>query len=427
MTPDPDRIGLRHALAGLAILATTGPALAQDTGRLLSFGVNFGLVADDNPDLALDGGEGTVDAFVSTDLLFRRATRVQSLTLSGNARLRNDGGSDEDDSSGGLAQSNLNLAYRRESADAALGVTAGLSRDRVDYLDPLAVDLDDDLIIDEIDAVGRTGTRLSYRLDTTLELRRRAPLGVILSAGLSGVDYSDTNDAELTDEERRHAGLGLRFDFNPVLRGTVAVDYDDYENPDPDDGEESRDELSVGARLSRNLPTGSIGLHTGITSTDDGERLTLGLNRALETPLWEVEGEIGVTRQVNGDITPVAQIDVSRDLPTGQISALLRRSVRSGSDAEETVLNAVSVSYAREVNRTLAMSMGLSYVGTEPSGDDESSDSFTSARVDFSKALTEDWSLNLGLEHRSEDDGDIGRASSNRLSLSLRRAFVTTR
>lgn len=423
MTPDPDRIGLRHALAGLAILATTGPALAQDTGRLLSFGVNFGLVADDNPDLALDGGEGTVDAFVSTDLLFRRATRVQSLTLSGNARLRNDGGS-EDDSSGGLAQSGLNLDYRRESADAALDVTAGLRRDRVEYLDFFAVDLDDDLIIDEIDAIGRTGIRLNYRLDTTLELRRRAPLGVTLSAGLSGVDYSDTNDAELTDEERRHAGIGLRFNFNPVLRGTVAIDYEDFQNPD--DGEDNRDELSVGARLSRNLPTGSVGLRTTVTSTDNGERLTLGLSRVLELPLWNVSGEIGITREVSGDVTPVAQIDVSRDLPTGQISSVLRRSVRTDSDGEETVLNAVSLNYGREVNPTLSMSMGLSYVGIEPSGE-ENSESFTSARVDFRKALTRDWSVDLGLEHRSEDDGDTGRASSNRLSLSLRRAFVTTR
>lgn len=422
MTPDPDRIGLRHALAGLAILATTGPALAQDTGRLLSFGTNFGLIADDNPDLALDGGEGTVDAFLSTDLLFRRATRVQSLTLSGNAQLRNDDRSGG--SSGGLAQSSLNLDYRRESADAAFDVTAGLRRDRVEYLDFLAIDFDDDLIIDEIDAVGRTGTRLRYRLDTTLELRRRAPLGVTLSAGLSGVDYSDTNDAELTDEERRHAGLGLRFNFNPVLRGTVAIEYEDFENPD--DEEDSRDELSIGTRLSRNLPTGSVGLRTAVTSTDNGERLTLGLSRVLELPLWNVSGELGITREISGEVTPVAQIDVSRDLPTGQISTVLRRSVRTDSDGEETVLTAVSLNYAREVNRTLSMSMGLSYVGTEPSGEEES-DSFASARMDFSKALTRDWSLNLGLEHRSEDDGDIGRASSNRLSLSLRRAFVTTR
>lgn len=424
MTPDADRIGLRHALAGLAILATTGPALAQDTGRLLSFGTSFGFIADDNPDLDPDGSEGTVDAFISTDLLFRRATRVQSLALSGNAQFRNDDGSDAGASSGGLAQSNLNLDYRRESADTALGVTAGLRRDRVEYLDLLAIDIDDDLIIDEIDAIGRTGTRLNYRLDTTLELRRRAPLGVTLSAGLSGVDYSDTNDPDLTDEERRRAGLGLRFTFNPVLRGTVDVDYEDFEDPDGD--EDDRDELSVGARLSRNLPTGSIGLRTTVTSTDDGERLTLGLSRVLETPLWIVSGDIGVTRQVAGDVTPVAQIDVSRDLPAGQISTGLRRSVRTDSDGDETVLNALSVNYAREVNPTLTMSMGLSYVGTEPSGD-ESSDSFAAARVDFRKALTRDWSLNLGLEHRSEDDGDIGQASSNRLSLSLRRAFVTPR
>lgn len=426
MSADADRIGMRHVLAGLLAATAAGPALAQDTGRLLTFGTSFGVIADDNPDLVPDGGSGTVDPYISTDFTLLRATRIQSLALAGSLQFRTGEDSDEGTgSSGGLAQSNLNLSYDRTSADAALGIDAALRRDKVDYLDPLEIDLDDDLIIDEIDAIGRTGIRLVYDIDAVLELRRRAPFGITLSAGASSVDYSDTGNAALTDEERLRAGLGLRFDLDPLLQVNADLGFDRYRNPE--DGEEDRDETSLALSLSRSLPTGSIGLTGGFTTLDTGERVTFALGRGLETELWNVSAEIGATREVSGDVTPVAQIEVARELPTGSISASLRRSVRSDNDGEETILNAARADFARQINPTLTMTMGLAYVGTEGTGDNEQSNRLASANLGFQKTLTEDWSLNLGLSHRAEDDGNFGRASSNRVTLNLRRAFATTR
>ncbi|PZX13505.1 hypothetical protein LX81_03290 [Palleronia aestuarii] len=424
---------------GLAALALSGVcagllvhgAQAQEAGRELNIGTSLGVQANDNLNLDSDSEGSTTSATAGFDFALLLANIGQSFALSGDFQLRSSNGPDEDAVSDGLSSADLRLRYNRESRDARFGVNGFLSRREVALIEPLDIvdlldpdgdgvpNLDDPLVLDDLDVATQRGTRLSFGLDTTLELRRTAPFGIILSAGLSGLRYDDSSTGGLEDENRHRAGIGLRFDLNPVTQARLDLDYSSYEQDNDDEGR--RDTFVLSLDLNRATQAGSIGLVTEAVSTEDGERFTLGLERSLDLPLWTLTGQIGATRTEGGDVLPTGRLSASRDLRQGALSLDLTREVRSGSDDEERRVTGLSLDYSRPLTPLTSMGLDLSYLRSDATGDNDETESFGRAAIELNRTLSEDWSLSVSLAHRIEDNGFADRAHDNRISFDLRR------
>ncbi|EKE43300.1 hypothetical protein OCGS_2637 [Oceaniovalibus guishaninsula JLT2003] len=425
MTQPSDRPRLRRALSaigGAGLILGAGAVAAQDTGRLLSFGTRFGLVADDNLALDPDSKGTTLEAVTGLDFELLYSTPLQTFALSGDVGLRALDNPEESNRDDFVATPTLRLAYERTVPDSRIGVTGFVRRSRVAFLDPLEGGLDDPLVLDDLDDRGERGTRLAFGLGTELELRRRAPIGITLSAGLDGQRYSDTTDTStLTDETRVRAGVGLRFVLTPTRQATLGLDYSSFDDEGRDEGR--RDTYALNAGISQRLRTGAVGLDLGATSTEDGERYSIRIERSLTLPLWSIAGELGATQSVDGDLFTTGALSVTRDLPTGSLSADLRRSVQSGSDDEERDITAASLGYSHQVNALTSANFDLSYIASDPTGDGAASESFGSVGVGLQRRLTEDWRLDMALRHRISDEGTEDTATGNTISVNLRRGF----
>ena len=451
----------RHAGAsGLALLLGAGVAVPQQAGgTLLTFGTTAGIVVDDNRSLDPDGEGTTLQGTARLDFALRYDTPLQSLAISGDAGLRAvSAPDDEDDLSSAFADPSLRFAYQRQARDARLSLNGSLRRTAIAFIEPFAIpgdpllpdppapvvdpidpddpdavplpvvdDLDDPeepddpQVLDDLDDLDvRTGdgTRINYALGARLELRRRAPLGVTLSAGTSGRRYDDIGSAEFSDETRRNAGVALRFTLNPVTRANLALTYSDFDQDGAEEG--LRQTYAVTAGVSRRLTAGTVSLSGTATSTEDGERYGLSVNRRLRLPLWTFTGRLGVTQTVDGDLSPSLGFGATRALPDGTVSASLDRSIRSGSDDEEREVTQISVDYSKALTPLASFGADLSYVQSDGTGGADS-ESFGSAGVSLSRTLTEDWSASLSLRHRVENDADTPTARGNTVSLNLRR------
>ena len=445
-------------MSGLAALLLAGvwagaATPQEEAGRSLTIGTSLGAVANDNLSLDADSEGSTVGATAGLDFALRLATPIQNFALLGDLGLRTTNGPDEDAASDGLSRAGLRLNYSRTVRDSRLSFSGYLSRREVAFLDPLGSDLtggivdpddidpidvdpadpspgdlDDPLILDELDAASRSGTQIGFGLETELELRRTAPIGIVLSAGLSGLRYDGTDAPDLTDEDRHRAGIGLRFRFDRITTGAFDVDYRSFEDDDildegdEDIGEGRRDTVAVSGGVTRLIPTGTIGASADFVSTEDGERYVLSVSRSLSLPLWTLSGRLGVTRTENGDLLPTGTLRVDRDLRLGGVSLDLTRSVLSGSDDEERRVTGVSFDFTRQLTPLTSMGLDLSYLRSEATGAGAGqTESFGTAAIRVSHVLSEDWSLNLGLAHRIEDEGFAERAHDNRVSVDLRR------
>ena len=420
------------AAGAVALPLLAVPAAGQD-GRsgapLLTVGVTAGLSANDNIDLDPDGGSARVGANARLDFAYAVATRIQSLTLSGDVDLRaiSDGDGDDEDLNG-FGGPRLRFAYARAVPDARLAVNGFLNRSRIAFstlelLDP-DLDLDDpDIVSVDLIEERDEGTRLRFGLDGSLTLRADAPLNVVLSAGVSGDRYSD--GAVQGDEDRARLGVGLGFQLNAVTRASLDLGYsvfDEEADADGLDDADRRESVRLSVRLTRDLQRGQLGVSTNATRTENGDRYGLTFNATRElTPLLTVGARVGATRETSDDTTLVGGLSLSRELARGRVALDFDRRVISGEDDEERELTSLRASYGVDLTPLTSLGANAIYRRSAASGDGQDDESAGSVGVDINRQLAEKLSLSAGLRHRFEDDGG-GTAHDNVLSLNLRRA-----
>jgi hypothetical protein len=441
--------GLAPLAAGLGALAAgllapiTAPA--QDgPAQLLTLGLSTGLAANTNRRLDPDDAEGSAALTTGLSFAYRDATPLQSFALSSDLTLRQSRGTG-DDGADGLTDPNLNFAWERAVRDSAIGISGSVRRSEVDFLRPLETllltpgdpfaevddplpDLDDPLTdLDDLTATLERGTRLSYRLETSLQLRRTAPFGIDLSAGLSGTRYSDTDDSELADDQRYRVGAGLRFALDPVTEASLGLRYsfiDEEDEGDEDDGDEGdegrRETTTLTAAVSRRYPLGVIGLSANVAQTDTGERYGLSANAGRSGVGWSLSGSTGVAVDEDGDATFQGGLQANRALATGRVGLGFDRSLRTGDESDITV-TALSINYGTRLTPLLSVTADASWIRTDEAEDDTAE----AARLglSLSRSLTEDWALSAGVVQRFRDDED-GSATDTALTVGLRRSFA---
>ena len=407
----------RLALAAGLALAVGTPAQAQsEDGPLLRFGVTTGAQYNTNRTLDAADPGSTTELSTQLDFLARFATPIQSLELSGDVGLRNVSGAEADDLPGGIVNPNVRLRYTRQSRDAQLTANAFYSE-----RDVSASELQFDPVTADFDLLDTSGTQRNFGVDTSLELRRRAPFGLTLSAGFTGVRFSGTNDPDLSDEDRFRAGLRLRFDINPVTQAVVDTRFSTFE--DFGDAEGRRDTLSLDASLRRDLANGNLLSRANATDTEDGTRYTLSAGRSFETALWQVTGTVGATREVSGDVVFVGGVDLAHELPRGELTFGFDQSVRSGTDDEEQLVTSINLGYRTQLTQLTSFNAGFSFTDRDATagGDDGR---FATLSLGLQHQLSRDLSLSVALERRVSDEDGRDRIDDNVLRINLRRAFV---
>ena len=417
------RLSARLSACLCACLGVAGMASAQavpdDDGPLLRFGLTTGVTASSNRGLDTDSLGSTTELTSQLDFLMRFATPIQALELSGDLGLRSVSGAEAGSLPSGLYEPALTLGYDRQSRDARLDVDLFL-RER----DVSSSELQFDPDAADFDLLEDTGTQRRFGADVALELRRRAPFGITLSAGYTGLRYSDTDDPDLTDQDRFRVGARFRFDLNPATQATLNARFSTFE--DFGDTEGRRDTFSLDGSLRRSMTNGSATLRANATDTEDGTRYTLSAGRTLETELWEVTGVLGLTRGVDGNVDPTGELGLTRALPNGELTASLARTVRSNTDDEEQEVTTLRLGYATQLTPLTAFNASYAFTDRD-AADDGDDGSFSVLSVGVQHSLTRDWSLNVGLQHRINDDATSGKASDSQLSITVRRSLLVRR
>ena len=375
-----------------------GPAIAGE----LTFGSAFRLEYNSNPDLD-DGSDDAATRFFSRpSLRYVTETPVARMDLGATATMRRTlQGSDGND---GFTDPRVFFDYARESASASFSLSGSLRESN------LAVTGD----IDDFDE--DTGTRRTAILDTGLQLREDAPFGIGLTAGRTRVTY-DNDGGTQTDYTRSRFGLNARMDINEITRATLGLSYDVYQA----DGGSARDTWGLTASLIRERPLGDSRVTLGLNDTPGGTRSSLTFGHTVDTPLGTQGLRLGITRTASGDLSATGGFDLSYDLPNGALTATLDRRVTSGeTDDAETTLTRAAAAWNHTLSPLASLRFDLSYAESDTG-------TATSANTEFgatySRELTEDWALDVGLRHRQRvrDPGTDG--ASNTAFIELRRSL----
>jgi hypothetical protein len=412
----------RHRrLASAALLTGTlalpGMALAQQASPSQSFGLSTGLRYNDNRGLDTPSQGDTTELFTRFDFGLVFATPLQSLSLNGDITLRGLDGAEAGSISDGLTDPNVRLRYNRAVRNSQLTVSAFAQETETSTLIPELDGLD--LVV-----VNDNATRLSYGYDATLELRREAPFGITLSTGYTGLRYSDTTSTTLLDQDRFRVGVGFRFDINPVLRADVTTRYSTFEEEGTPG---TRETYALNASLTRSLPAGSVGVRTGVTSVEEGERYSLSVTHSFERPLWQFGGSLGIEQGVNGDNFAIGSLNIGHELPNGSLTFGLNRSVRSGLEDNEQDFTSVRFGYTQQLSPDSSLGLNAAYSETSPTAGTGSTTSLASIGVNYQRALAPGWQLNMGLSRRESTNSAGNTARDNSVSVSLRRELSARR
>ncbi len=411
----------RLALTGLAALCAAvvlplGISQAQDVGGIITrFGVQQELRHQTNPGFGTPSNASETRARTGLDVAIASETRTARLAFEANGVLE----AGNNRRGGALVEYGTSASYRRIAAQSLLEASVFLRERGVDTQDlSLGVDpvtgVATTLLLDGRGQLRQSGGRLRF------EFGREAPFGGTLTLSSTDSRYSGTTDPSLVDNRRDTVGLTTRFALTEVATLTFGVTISDLRETGV--ARARTETFSLGTILTR--PNGAWRATLTQTQTAAGDRTSLLIGRNLDLPLGELDIRLGAVRTIAGNTEAIGGVDWRYDLPTGQISLGLERTVSGDSRNQENRITRLSVQSRYNFTPTLTGQLGLSLqesrrtqLGTGSRGADLSA----GLRMD----LNGDWALNSGANHRIRQTIGGTKASSTTVFLSLRRDFET--
>lgn len=431
-------------LCAVSSLLSSGAALAQDGGVLLTFGIENRFEVVHNDALAVPA-EGT-DVVNATSLSFglRSETEIERLTLFATGAAIIENAADESGTELDFGRAAVELDYRREIPSALLELGAAIRSDDVGEDDDLA-------------AGDETGTFTEYSLSARLEIGRTSPVGLALGVGYDATDYRDVSDADLVDTTEARADAAVILRFSEIATGRVGLRYSELEEETPgttvtetlttyvgldyavsqrldlsaelgyteietEEGgvveRESGPDLRLAATYDMPVGTWSALLRIE-TDDDEGQRETFEIGRDLETQLDTISARVGVTHADTTGTDVVGSLLWDRALPDGSLGLEISHSVSFDDDDGATDSSTISVNWLKNVNEVSAISLDVTY---EQSDSDAESIEQVTFGAGYTQRLTQDWNLATGVEYRVRDDAD-GRARSPGVFVALSREF----
>lgn len=368
------------ATSALSVLAAL-PVHAQDQGGTTTvFGFSETLGYITNPDLAAGGTDRLMT--LGTELSFGFSSRKagESLSLDGGVGLllRDEDGSFDTQ----IITPHVGLAYSREARDAAFSLNADYSRDRIELLRPLSdfTNADGVLVLptSPSELVG-TGLRQELSGGVQVELGKTAPLGLILSANASQIDYSDTSDPDLVDKQTTDISVTGLYRMSPVATLSLGV----QQSTDSVTGDSRNLRLGLDYRVS---PVFDIALGADHSLDDNSTSPTLSGVYRLQTG------------QLSFDVTrDSTEVVFTQRTATGQLTA---RAGQEQDDSGTGTVNLLGLGYAQAINDVSRLGVGLFYTDQNGTASDSTA---TEVVVNYSHSLTQDWDLNAGMNYRMRD------------------------
>ena len=449
------RSGFLALTSTLALVtAPLSTAVAQD-GQGLRGTLSFsqGLSVSDNANLVASPSDTDITSQTGLTFGLTSETRTQQFSLSVGTILEGDLGSNSAGDDFEFTSDTVDLNYTRLGATSRLTFGALYQRREIDDLE-YELDFDPDTLV--IDGGSRERTRLSVGVETGIG----TPLNLKLDVASDQSTYTDTVDPDLTDTESvsvdalarfrlsptltaralagtkdtkdddavqtnrdsRYLGFGIEGDATASLSYSADVIYDRTETTTNAPSSSTEDGIGLTLAMTQERASGSIGGTLSSRVDDSGRRTSASVTRSMELPTGDMSFSLGLVDQEGASIRPTVALSVSRDLPSGALSAQLSQTPRTD-DGAAYLNTTLSVNYAQTINDVSQWSAGLRYVDTNALGFSDDA-SRTTATLTYRRDLTEDWGLRTGYEHIiAESDGDPNR-KSNTVFMSIERDFT---
>ncbi|MGR3762403.1 hypothetical protein ACUXV3_20055 (plasmid) [Roseobacteraceae bacterium NS-SX3] len=456
----------RASLLAAAITGAAAPVAGQQaagtgSGYSITLGFETGFRYNDNLGLNTPsrGSTWRWENRLNLGILNETQTDRFSFDLAGLLRMVEEPGFDLDT---GFTDPEARLSYSRDTGNAQASFFASYAESELRFSE-ITGDVNLDGVIDAGDLVVDTGTRERSRISGELRTGINDPLGFSLSASHREVDYRDTTDPSLffNRTDRVSAGVSLR--LSPVLQADLQAAYIDYEDEASPPVDRQTREFSAGltyemsprttltvrggqARIEETVGTAPQTIDTGRTASialvhdlkngsasasfdrgfgTNGSRTTVLLGRAMELPNGTLGLSLGSSRGPFGDTTAVGSIDVSYNLANSRLQGSLRRDVGTSTQRNELRETRARLAYLYDLSSISSLGLTVNYVDQTNVVPNLGTDR-TRANINasYSQALTQDWSMTAGVEHRILEEAGTPRASDNAVIFSLNRQFV---
>ena len=450
-------MALVGALAGPIL-----PALAQEGGLVLTFGINERVEYRTNPNLKKGNSDSRTRADTQLSFGLSSVTAIEKLRLDVSGVLRLSQSSAGGTSDNGFQDPALRFSYARDTGNAALSAAARFRETQVDFLRPLDEFLNPDGVLELPEDFRRlrgSGTRRDYGANLGLELGKEAPLGLILNAGLSRIAYSNVAvGGNLNNITRENAGATVRLNFSDVTRGRVALTYDHY----TEDNVEQTDRQTTAARLGltqdlspdasidatfgysrvettefgrlrtttgpvfslgygRTLPNGRLSVDYDARQQSDGTWQSISLGRTLTRPDGALTARIGVVDPSATALRLTGELAWDRTLPDGRVNARLVRNVTNSTNNGAILATVLSLGYNRDLTAVSGIGLRMSLARIEET--DQNTVTRTDVTATYRHALTQDWDVNAGVNWAQRDEQAAGKASSRSVFVGIGRTF----
>ena len=410
----------RLLCAALAVaLPVAGHAQSYDTGGVqLTFGTAMGLVATDNEGLRASGDNSSLDALFTPSFGLLTQTATSSFGFDAASDIRY--GTNSDDI--GLTSPRLETRYQTSSANAGLDLAASLRQ----------LDLSEErLAIRETDGPGDfingTATRQSRMARAQVDWGREALAAFSLSARLNDTRYSSgeasgLNGDSLSDNNRMTFAGTAALDVTQALQLDGRLSYSRFDN---DASAEPTETIFASTGVSLDRPLGALSTELNVTQTGAGHRYGLSAGRTLTLPAGPITAQIGAVRLPQGETAMTGKISALRTLALSEIGFELSRDVSSLNEQDSARLTTrMMLNYTQALSQDTNLLVRFDMVQARDIATD--AESFD-ASVDtvYSRALTRDWTADVGYSYRYIDDRPGDTAEGNTAFVTLRRKFVT--
>lgn len=455
-----------HTLIGSSCLAVlfsgTNPAAAEegssplDGGPVLTFGISLLGSATDNYSLRPTDGDhvNSLDAGLSFSYVDRRPNDVFSLAVDGIeiGQSRNRG--------------RARINYDREGLNSAFSFGTEYSSTPVNDVSFDKSTFFDSEPLQEADLVQDQGDRQQLSARFFLQARRNHPIGFDLEGRYREQRYLGTTDSNLFDTEVFDLKGAIRFTFSPVTEGRLVLRYEDYTSENDAQTQKQTSSATLGltqalssidnldislgfqnietaetllgtrraddensivgsVKFSRELPRGAIGTSLELDGSVNGETATWLVDRELLLPRGYFDISFGATRDVAGSVHPVGRVSFLHKMLRSTLRASLSQQVSSSLQSNELLTTEASLSYGYEINSLSNLDLSVNYAALDQAGGPTINDvTRTDLRATYSHALTRDWQLTSGYEHRIRKESGVGDATSNRFFIKLQRDFI---
>ncbi len=449
MIPASWRQGALWALIAAGLSGAQAQAQDQIEGTHSTIFTKIGMEAGRNLDL--DPGANDKSARLYGALGYAYEMRTRQSQLSFDARVRPQ--TDDDNGDGLFPQGSLR--WMHETARMRFSFDASYAEAKV---------TDQSIAFDETTGqilnYDTSGTRIQTRVGGKVEGGVDMPFGYTISVDQSKIDYRDTGPENGdTPNTSTGAGVTLRADVSSMTQLNLILNHRYYETEGsrslssrttnmamvgiqqridaltsvsasvgetsirtekvnaPDETRNGMSFVLGGKRLD---PLGSYQVNLTQSQTQNGSRQDFTIGRDRETPFGSFSGLIGASQGEAGGADWIGKMSYKTELPRDMLTASMGRSVQTDDDGDDVVVTLASAQIGHKLSEVNRLNFGLTASMTEYASYDKSR---LDATMSYTHDLTENISLEAGLEFGVAKTSDQETARSQSVFLSLSRNF----